>query len=184
MPPSDLLNLERLRISLPQRHGRPVMLQPSKMAIKHEERKTTIELWQARWSATSKATWTRFSIPDVSVATATRIRSAIGTLFECPYWGSHTDELGARASLNYRTILCAIIRGSPRRPCWESRGLEVTQKKRSICCTNWSSPSWHLKKRKEELGKRLRKGDRDITPDAPCGWPVRIFLLGTYNMFL
>jgi len=33
--------------------------------IKREERKTTIRHWQARWVATSKASWTRTLIPDV-----------------------------------------------------------------------------------------------------------------------
>jgi len=39
-------------------------LRPSKLAVKREERNTTIALWQARWDATTKASWTRRAIPD------------------------------------------------------------------------------------------------------------------------
>lgn len=67
MPPVDLLGLERLRIY--ERLKEPVTAETptlSKDAMKREERKRTIDLWQTRWASTSKAAWTREVIPDVS----------------------------------------------------------------------------------------------------------------------
>lgn len=65
-PPADLTGLERGRIrSRLNATFEPGELRPSKLAVKREEQKTTIALWQARWEATSKAAWTRRAIPDI-----------------------------------------------------------------------------------------------------------------------
>lgn len=64
---ADLLGLERMmirfRLGAPIIPGAPL---PSKKAVKIEERKATITLWQARGSTSSNASWTRLAIPDVS----------------------------------------------------------------------------------------------------------------------
>jgi len=67
MPPADLLGLDWLRIKSQLGIASiPDAKLPSKKAMKTEECKATITMWQARWSASSKASWTRLAIPDVS----------------------------------------------------------------------------------------------------------------------
>lgn len=61
---SDREGKQRITSQLAELRG-PRVPQLTKNAVKREERKVTIRLWQARWSATSKAAWTRTVIPDV-----------------------------------------------------------------------------------------------------------------------
>jgi len=67
LPPADLLGAERKRIrtrvAAPPTPDTPT---PSKATIKNQERRTTITLWQARWTATSKASWTKKLLPDLN----------------------------------------------------------------------------------------------------------------------
>ncbi|KAL4082383.1 hypothetical protein QTP88_030003 [Uroleucon formosanum] len=64
--PADLLGLERKRVqSRLSTAIVPGPARPSKASIKRDERARTIEAWQQRWEATSKAAWTRRCIPSV-----------------------------------------------------------------------------------------------------------------------
>jgi len=65
-PSADLTGLERGRIRCRlNAEIEPGELRPSKLAVKREERNTTIALWKARWEATTKASWMRRTIPDI-----------------------------------------------------------------------------------------------------------------------
>ncbi|XP_025204837.1 uncharacterized protein LOC112601412 [Melanaphis sacchari] len=67
MPPVDLLGLERQSIGSRLRAAmEPGEQRPPKAVVKHEARKNTFVVWQARWRATLKAAWTRRVIPDLS----------------------------------------------------------------------------------------------------------------------
>ncbi|XP_060855200.1 uncharacterized protein LOC132932865 [Metopolophium dirhodum] len=104
--PADLLGLERKRIqSRLATETAPGALRPSKASVRREERARTIEAWQQRWEATSKASWTKRHCRDTDASRNTSPMclqclshedTAEHTLTECPNWSAFQVPLATQ----------------------------------------------------------------------------------------
>uniref|UniRef100_A0A2S2NKA7 Retrovirus-related Pol polyprotein from type-1 retrotransposable element R1 n=2 Tax=Schizaphis graminum TaxID=13262 RepID=A0A2S2NKA7_SCHGA len=154
MPPVDLLGLERRNIGSRLRAAmEPGEQRPPKAVVKQEARKNTIVAWQARWSTTTKAAWTRRVIPDLS-------RWLGRTVPWVPLTFHMTQALTGHGCFEW--YLHRMNRAaSPR--CWQCSGESDTVEHTLFDCPHWDGF-------REALSARIgHRPSADDVPDIICG---------------
>ncbi|XP_022163335.1 uncharacterized protein LOC111028869 [Myzus persicae] len=161
--PADLTGLERCRIRSRLRAAtEPGQLRPSKAAVKQEGRKATIALWQVRWLATKKASWTRRAIPVIP-----DIGRWLGrTVPWVPLSFHMTHALSGHGCFQF--YLHRMARAASSR-CWQCSGDSDTAEHTLFECVYWEGFRVHLSAR---LGRRPSVAD---LPDIICGPAFEMF---------